>query len=398
VTTSTRIDEDPIGESPAVDGPTILANAHRIAPFLREHAAEVEAARRLTQPVVDALRDSGVFRMAMPRAWGGPEVDLLSQFEILEVLSRADASAGWCAMIGSDSGYYGAFLDDAVARELYPDLDAITAGWVLPAGKLEVADGGYRLSGRWSFGSGCTHADVISAGALVTEGGVPRLDADGRPDYRVALLPVSQVQIHDTWFTTGLCGSGSNDYSIDAVAVPAERTFGLHELKRAETLYRWPGFFISNLLAVPLGTAADAIDTATGILAEKIVMPELVPARNEARVQAGLARAHAMVGSARSYTYDTLGNLWSVLDTGNEPSFADRAAVAGCFAHTITTCRDAVQLLVDTVGTAAVRRDCTLDRNLRDLITMSQHIMAQVKMREWAGGLWFGQSPPLPML
>jgi alkylation response protein AidB-like acyl-CoA dehydrogenase len=399
VTTSTRINEDPTGESPAVDGATILANAHRIAPLLREHAAEVEAARRLTQPVVDALRGSGVFRMSMPRARGGPEVDLLSQLEILEVLSRADASAGWCAMIGSDSGFYSAFLDDAAGRELYPDFDSVTAGWILPAGRLEVSDGGgYRLSGRWSFGSGCTHADVISAGALVTEGGIPRLGADGRPDYRVALVPASQVQIHDTWFTTGLCGSGSNDYSIDAVAVPAEHTFGFLEGTRDETLYRWPGFIIANLIAVPLGVAADALDTAMGILTEKISMPDMVPAYTEARVQAAVASAQAMVGSARSYTYDTLGDLWTVIAAGDEPSFAVRAAVVGCAAHTITTCRDAVQLLVDTVGTAAVQRSCTLERNLRDLITIRQHLMGQVKFREWAGGLWFGQPTPLPTL
>jgi alkylation response protein AidB-like acyl-CoA dehydrogenase len=145
----------------ALDGAAILANADRIGPLLREHAAEVEAARRLTEPVVDALRSTGVFRMAMPATWGGPELDICRQIEIIETLSRADASAGWCAQIGADSGYYSAYIDDAAARSLYPDLDAVTAGWLTPAGTLEVCDGGYRLSGRWSFGSGVTHVDVI---------------------------------------------------------------------------------------------------------------------------------------------------------------------------------------------------------------------------------------------
>jgi Acyl-CoA dehydrogenase, N-terminal domain len=148
--------------TPVVDATTILAGARRIAPLLREQAAEVEAARRLTTPVVEALRSIGVFRMSVPRAWGGPEMDLLARVEILEVLPAADASAGWCAVIGADSGYYGAALADADGRELYSDLDFVTAGWVIPSGTLEITDGGYRLSGRWSFGSGCTHADVIS--------------------------------------------------------------------------------------------------------------------------------------------------------------------------------------------------------------------------------------------
>jgi alkylation response protein AidB-like acyl-CoA dehydrogenase len=387
-----------VAEQPTMNGHEILANAHRIAPLLRERASEVEAARRLTQPVVDALRDSGVFRMPMPRSWGGPEVDLLQQVEILEVLSRADASAGWCAMIGSDGGFYSAFLEDSAGRELYPNLDAVTAGWILPAGALEISEGGYRLSGRWSFGSGCTHAEVISAGALVTEGGTPRLNPAGQPEWRTALVPANQVQVHDTWHTTGLCGTGSNDYTIDGLMVPAAHTFVFDKPQRDGTLYRWPGMVIVNSIGVPLGVAADALDTATGILAGKILMPERTPARDEPRVRVAIARAQAMVGSARSYAYDTLGHFWSVLESGDQPSFAARAALAGCLVHTVTTCRDAVQLLVETVGTAAIQRGSSLERNLRDLITIGQHLIAQVKMREWAGGLWFGQPAPIPLI
>jgi alkylation response protein AidB-like acyl-CoA dehydrogenase len=390
---------DPVVSHPTMDGPTILANAHRIAPLLREHAGQVEAARRLTTPVVDALRASGVFRMSMPRTWGGPELDLLTQVEILEVLSRADGSAGWCAMIGSDSGFYSAFLTDADGRELYPNLDAVTAGLINPVGTLEAVEGGYRLSGRWSFGSGSTHADVIAAGALVTDAGVPRLGSDGQPDWRVALVPANRVEVHDTWRTTGLCGTGSNDYSIDAAFVPANHTFSFTQTqtRRDGTLYRWPALFIANSVAVPLGVAANALEVSMGILTARISMPEMTPARDEPRVRGAVARAQAMVGSARSYAYDTLDAFWTVLETGDEPSFAARASLAGCCVHTITTCRDAVQLLVDTVGTTAIQRSSFLERNLRDLITMRQHILGQEKLREWAGGLWFGQPAPVPL-
>lgn len=384
-------------DAPTLDGAAILANAHRLVPLLREHAGEVEAARRLTPPVVDALRASGVFRMAMPQAWGGPEVDLLTQLEILETLSRADASAGWCAMIGSDSGFYGAFLDDADGRELYPDLDAVTAGWILPGGTLEVVDGGYRLSGRWSFGSGCTHAEVICGGAMVTESGVPVPGPDGHPQWRIALLPAAEFEVHDTWHTTGLCGSGSHDYSIAGAFVPSRHTFDFRP-RRDGTLYRWPGLFIANLVAVPLGAAADAIAEAMDTLAGKVSMPEMIPARDEPRVRAGVARAQAMVGSARSYVHDTFGGFWTTLESGDEPGFADRAALAGCFVHTVTTCRDAVAALTETVGTAAIRRGTRLERHHRDLITIGTHLMGQPKMREWAGGLWFDQAPPSPIL
>jgi alkylation response protein AidB-like acyl-CoA dehydrogenase len=132
----------------ALDGGAILANVEEIRPLLREHASEVEAARRLTEPVVDALRSTGVFRMAMPVAWGGPEVDICRQIEIIETLSRADASAGWCAMIGSDSGFYSGYL------------------------------------------------------------GSPRLLADGTPEVRIAMLPAAQWQVLNTWSALGMAGSG----------------------------------------------------------------------------------------------------------------------------------------------------------------------------------------------
>jgi len=382
----------------ASDGGAIRAKVGEIGPLLRESASEVEAARRLTAPVVDALRSTGVFRMSMPEAWGGPELDICTQIEIIETLSRADASVGWCAMIGSDSGYFSGYLDETTARSLYPDLDAVTAGWVVPAGTLEVCDGGYRLSGRWSFGSGSTHADVILGGAHVTENGSPRMSADGAPEQRIAMLPAAQWQVLDTWNPSGLAGSGSHDYTIADTFVPAENTWVYGESYRSGTLYAWRGIFVVNFLGVPLGVALEACDVATAILAGKISMPEMIPARNEPRVRVGIARARAMVGAARSYAYDTAGTLWATVEAGNEPSFEQRAELAGCFVHTVTTCRSAVQLLVDTVGTAAIQKGCPLERQLRDLNTMVQHVLGQTRMWEWAGGLYFGEDPPFAVL
>ena len=116
-------------------------------------------------------------------------MDVGTQLEVVERLARADASAAWCAMIGVESGYFASYIDESAARELYPDLDMITAGFQGPVGALEVCDGGYRLSGRWPFGSGINHADVIVGGARVLQGGQPRMAPSGRPEFRVAMLP-----------------------------------------------------------------------------------------------------------------------------------------------------------------------------------------------------------------
>ena len=382
-------------------GPEILANAVAAAPRLRELAAENERLRRLSPEAVDILRSAGAFRLPMPAAWGGPEVDIVTQTEIIETISRADGSAGWCAMIGSDGGFYTAFLDDATGRGLYPDLDIVTAGGILPAGRLDPDrdGGGYRLSGRFSFASGIHHAGVVAAGAVVFDGAGPAVGRHGGPDWRVALLPAPAFEIVDNWHTTGLAGSGSCDYTADGIPVPAGQTFSFFEgTRRDGPLYAWPGLFIANVPGVPLGIARDALDVARAIWVDKVIVPDMKPARDDPRVRAAVARAEAMVGSVRSYTYDLLGSFWDRLVTGDQPTLEQRAALAGSFVHTLQTCRDAVRLVYEEIGSQSVYRACPLDRHLRDLVTIAQHLMGQTRMREMAGAMWLGEPPPLPVL
>src|SRR6185436_9080696 len=179
------------------------------APEIQSRGDEIAALRRLPIDLVQKLKAAGVFRMAMPRAWNGPEMTPREQCEVYEVLGAADASVAWCVKIGSDTGYYASLLDESTARTLFPSLDCITAGQVPPNGRAERVDGGYRVSGRWSFGSGSTHADVIIGGCLVTSGGQPVMTERG-PLTRVIAAPAASFQVLDTWHSTGLAGSGSN--------------------------------------------------------------------------------------------------------------------------------------------------------------------------------------------
>ena len=127
----------------------ILANARAITPYLAEKSAAIEQARQLPPEVVETLKKAGAFRMAMPRAWGGPELTSMEQVEVIEQLSMGDASVGWCVMIGCDSGLYSGFVEASVARSLWPELDMVQAGWVYPMGRADLVDNGYQVSGRW---------------------------------------------------------------------------------------------------------------------------------------------------------------------------------------------------------------------------------------------------------
>jgi alkylation response protein AidB-like acyl-CoA dehydrogenase len=383
----------------ALDATAILAAARALAPEVAASADAIAQQRRLPADLVAKLRGAGVFRMPMPRARGGPEMTPRAQTEVVEILSAADPSVGWCAMIGSDSGFYAAFLDDAVARKLYPELDAVTAGLLQPGGQAVRVDGGYRVTGRWGFGSGCTHADVLVGGCLVLDGGKPVITESGRPEWRVMMAPASEWQILDTWRTTGLAGSGSNDYTATDLFVPAEHSFSLFEkARRPEPLYAFNGMFFANMHGVPLGLARRAIDVVRELVEHKVAMPDFVKMKDLPRVRAALARAEMQLGAARAYSYETLDAIWERLCGGHELTREQRVAIALSRVHAFRTAREVAGAMVDTAGTTAIYASSPLDRLLRDAITMSQHVVAQERMIELVGGILVGQESPIPFV
>lgn len=387
------------GPPTALAADAILEAARALAPAIGARADEIAAERRLPDDLVAQLKRAGVFRMPMPRSWGGPEMTPREQMEVVEVLSAADPSVGWCTMIGSDGGFFGALLDEAAARSLYPDLDAVTAGLLQPAGRASRVPGGYRVSGRWGFGSGCTHADVMIGGCFVFDGNAPVLSPRGLPEWRVMMASAVSWQVLDTWHTTGLAGSGSNDYVTNDLFVPDEHSFSLFDPpRRSEPLYRFNGMFFANMHGVPLGLARRAIDVVRTLASEKRSMPELVLLKDLSRVRTALARAEMELGAARAYTYETMDAVWEQLQRDGALRPETRLALGLSRIRAFRTAREVAQSMVDTAGTSAIYRSSPLDRLLRDAITMSQHVAAQERMLEMLGALAVGDEPPLPFL
>jgi alkylation response protein AidB-like acyl-CoA dehydrogenase len=340
------------------------------------------------------MRRAGIFRIAFPRDWGGPEMDILRQCELMEILGYHDASAAWVAMICSDSGHYAMRIDPAAARELYPEIDLLTAGWLAPVGQAHRVDGGYRVSGRWQFGSGCLHADRMIGGCVLLENGVPTI-TNGSPEFRCVWLPKSEVGIHDVWYTIGLAGSGSNDYSVDDVFVPEAHAF--HPFRvgaRPEPLYRYHGFFFANLPAVALGCARRMIDDLRNLAARKMTMPAMILMKDEYRVQVAVADATARLGAARAYQNERLGELWETLRSGDSPSLEQRAGVGMMSIHAIQTALQVAEIVCEAAGTAAVFASGPFERRRRDLTTISAHLVGQRRAFQTAGPLLFGDDVP----
>jgi alkylation response protein AidB-like acyl-CoA dehydrogenase len=380
-----------------VIGSEILEASRALAPEIRANAAKIEQDRCLPPALVVALKAAGVFRMTLPHAWGGPEVDFPTQLEILEALSAADGSVGWCAMIGSDGGYWSSFLEDEVGRELYRDLDAVTGSSTRPTGRAIAVDGGFQVSGRWTFGSGCQHSSWMVSCCVVYDGETPRVGADGVRETRLCYLPADACRIIDTWTTTGLRGTGSHDYTAEDVFVPAERTFNhlTSTIRRPEPLYSLRTLYSGNGIAVPLGIARAAIESLLELAAGKVTR-QGSGLRDEVFIQMALARADALVGAARAYVYDVMGDVWAVLQRGDVLSRTQRARYRLSMSAACHMCVEAVDLMYHAGGGTSLYATSLLDRQFRDIHTAQQHMSFSPKTYEASGRLLLGLEPGLP--
>jgi alkylation response protein AidB-like acyl-CoA dehydrogenase len=392
-----------MSESNAMTGEDIKAAALALAPEIEARGPEIAALRRLPVDLVAKLKRAGAFRMLMPRAWGGPELTPREQNEIIEIYSRADPSVGWCVMIGSDSGFFVGLLPERAARELYPSLDHCVAGAASLLGRAERVPGGFRVNGRFAFGSGINHADVIIAICPTFEGDAP-ISVNGMPEVRLVAAPASRWEVLDTWHTLGLAGTGSNDYVAKDLFVPEAHTFAFDARPaRPEPLYAWFPVFLANMHGVALGLARKAIDTLESVAQTKRT-PNFTRARESLamkdvpRVRAACAKAEMLLGAMRAYTYETMDRLWEELCRDGAPSRDTRLAVALSRQYVFRTAREIAQAMVDAAGASAIYQSSPLEKLLRDAYTACMHWSAQERTLEMLGGVIVAEEPFAPIL
>ncbi|MGH7897361.1 MAG: acyl-CoA dehydrogenase family protein [Candidatus Binatia bacterium] len=381
-----------------------LAEAARaLVPRVRALADETERQRRLPAELVAAFARAGIFRMAVPRRFGGGEVAASILIAALEELSRADGSAGWCAMIGATSGVIAAYLPDETANEIYArDPEVVTGGVFAPHGRALVVDEGYRISGRWPFASGCQHCEWLMAGVVVVEDGKPRLLANGQPDSRLMFFPRSAATIVDTWNVSGLRGTGSHDLEITDLVVPRTRSVSIiTELPRERgPLYRFPVFGLLALgcAAVALGLARAAIDELVRLATEKVPTGSRRRLAERGAIQVQMAEAEALIGSARAFLYESVGTAWDEAAAGGDISLARRARLRLAATHAVVTSARVVDLMYNAGGGTAIYAASPLQRCFRDAHVVTQHIMVAPATLEVIGRLCFGLETDTAML
>ena len=205
-------------------------NINGIIDQIAAAGADIEALRKLPESTVELLKNTGVLSMAMPKSMGGAELDPISQIKLVEKISRANSAAGWCTMIGADSGYFAAMIPQELAEKTYPNPHVISGAALSQTGKARKVPGGYMVSGRWPFVSGCNNAEWVVAGCKVYDGeDMVLLDGD-IPQTRQCFLRMSDLEILDTWHVMGLRGTGSNDIELSQeIFIAEEMTFSFQQ-------------------------------------------------------------------------------------------------------------------------------------------------------------------------
>ena len=378
----------------------LLDGARSLREQIRAYAGDIERDRRLPLDLVEALTSIGIFRAGVPAALGGPQVPILEQLLCFEELARADASAGWCAMIGAQTSATSASLDPVEAKAIYGDPAVRVAGVFAPSGRAVLEGDIVRLSGRWAFGSGVTHSHWFALGAMVFDGDAPRM-VDERPDLRFVYVPVPELEIEDTWHVSGLRGTGSNHVVADEVVVPVSRTFPLFGARphHPGALYLLPlGSLAIGLGAVAMGIARDALDEFDDLAATKTPTGASRPLALRSHVQMERATAEAELRSVRALLYDTVADVWDRVDRGERLSTELRASIRLASTHAVRTSARVVDRVYDLGGGTSILESSRLQRCFRDVHAVTQHLITAQPTLELVGRVLLGVETDLTQL
>jgi alkylation response protein AidB-like acyl-CoA dehydrogenase len=379
---------------------SVSTGIQKLLPSIRQRRAEIEQGRRLPRDLADELRSAGIFSLSVPRAIGGREASPVDILDAIETVAAADGSTGWCTMIGIGNNVVAGYMDESGAREVFSDPRAPTAGLAAPAGTAVHADGGVVVNGRWPFGSGITHCEWVWAGCLVMDGGKPRMTPMG-PEIVHACMPISDVVIHDTWHVSGLCGTGSNDFSADNIFVPRQRIFALLDPKghRREPLYQMPPLllFTFQVAAVSLGIARAALDELNEIAQSKTPSLYTQVLADKPVVHIDVARAEAALGGARSFLYDSVESMWHSVSSGREPSKRDLAQGHIAATHAVEVGASVTRTASALAGGSSIYTASALQRHARDAEAVTHHFTVAPHTWEEAGRVFLGREPIIPV-
>ncbi len=375
-------------QEPELSGQLLVERARSLQPLVRSFADRADAERSLPLELVRALAQAGLFRIAVARSLGGAEADPRAQILAIEAIAEADGAAGWTLMIGIESlGIASAMLRRDVAEEVIAkNPPVVFSGALNPLGRATVVDGGVRVSGRWPFASGCQHSDWFWGQCVVAGEEKPRL--------LEVLVPRADYRVLDTWNVAGLRGSGSHDVEVSELFVPERFTTRVSYEPARETgpLFRFPTFsrLAYNKVGVATGIARAAIDDFVALASHKVPRAMTKPLAERHHAQTSVAEAETRLRSARAFVFEAVDEVWQETLAGRPASRRQRALVQLACSQAVAACARAVELVHAAAGSSANFVSNPLERRMRDVHVVGQHIMVSPALIEPASRVLLG--------
>jgi len=374
----------------------VIARAEGVRPAVAAASNEVEATRRLPPALLDKLHDAGLFRLLLPRSSNGIETDPVTFFHVIETIARADASTAWCLSQAGGCAMSAAYLDLPVAQAIFGDPKAVLAWGPGPRVKAVECDGGYRVTGVWSFASGGRHATWLGAHCpIYAADGSPKREADGEPLERTMLVRSQDVEWTDIWNTVGLRGTASDQFALNDFFVRSDHSITREfdrECRETGPLYRMSAHtcYQVGFAGVACGIARGALDNFVDVARNKVPRGMKSPLRDNAVVQSGLAQAEVNLRAARALLLQSMADIWKDLVAGTSITVEQRVIIRMAATHAIHKGREAVDFAYNAAGATAIFEGHPLERRFRDIHTVTQQLQGRLSHFETVGAWMLG--------
>jgi indole-3-acetate monooxygenase len=364
----------------------LVATARGFQEELKKRAPEIETARRLPADLAKRFNDAGFLRLLVPKDYGGGESDPIAFAEVTETLAEADASAAWVSFICGSTGVSASWVPPAGAREIFAGTNVV-CGVFARRGKAHDEGDHYRIEGRWQWGSGSDVSDWMTAGCVLYRDGKPVMDGEV-PVNGSVFAPTREIELQGNWDTSGLCGTGSQDFVMKNVRIPKSRAeFGAFKSYIDRPLYHFPpfGLLACGVSAVMMGAARAAIRELTNLASVKIPEAHRRVLAQRTQTQEHLAEAEATLRSGRAFYYEMLHKTWDETKTKGRASTETRRDLRLAITHAARSSVRTVDLMYNLGGGTSVYKTSPLQRIFRDVHVASQHMQVATPTMETAG-------------
>jgi indole-3-acetate monooxygenase len=395
---------EPATKPASMNAGDALERARGVVEYLRSAGPRIEAARALPADVIEQLNRARMFRLLLPRTLGGDELHLKTHAQVMETIAGADASVAWCMGQGGGCAMSSAFLRPDVSKRFFGPAEAALAWGAGIQGRAVAVDGGYRVSGKWTFASGTSNATLLGGHSYVFEkdGKTPRRHPDGSQVDRTAIFWKSKATIHDVWHTIGLKGTASYSYEINDVFVPEEETIDRDDfasLHEKGTLYLFPTTqaYAAGFSALMLGIAQAMVGDLKTLALTKAPRGAASSLKDSAVFHAELAQLEARVRACRAYLHGTIDEVWDEVDRTRVLTLQRRAdfklATTWVINQGVEIAKDAYR----AAGNTAVFQSNPFEHRLRDAFSASQQTQGRPSNFITIGRVLMGLEPDTTM-